>query len=241
MTTQEAASSPRSLARIGGFLYLVIILGGLFAPFAVAPTGMMLGESALPTVATILSSKPRYVLGGVAQLFVYSCDVGVALILYELLRPVCRSVALAAALFRLVFVAVAAANMINHFAPLIFLSGANYLGAFNSEQLQSLAISFLRLRTFGFDVALVFFGLHWILAGYLIFKSTFFPRILGIVLAIGGVGYLLNIAATAVPRAYALHLFPYVMLPAGLAEIALTLWLIIKGVDIGRWKQVNKG
>jgi hypothetical protein len=241
MNTQQADGSPRSLARIAGFLYLVIILGGLFAPFAIAPTGMMLGESALPTVSTILSSKPRYVFGGVAQLFVYSCDVGVALILYELLKPVCRSVALTAALFRLVFVAVAAANMINHFAPLIFLSGANYLGAFNSVQLQSLAISFLRLRTFGFDVALVFFGLHWILAGYLIFKSTFFPRILGIVLAIGGVGYLLNIAATAVPRAYALHLFPYVMLPAGLAEIALTLWLIIKGVDIGRWKQVNKG
>ena len=60
-------------------------------------------------------------------------------------------------------------------------------------------------------------------------------------LVIGGVGYLLNIGAPAIPLDYALHLFPYVMLPAGLAEISLTLWLIIKGVDIGRWNQVNDG
>jgi hypothetical protein len=104
-----------------------------------------------------------------------------------------------------------------------------------------LAESFIRLRTLGFDIALVFFGIHWILAGYLIFKSTFFPRTLGIALAIGGVGYLFNIAATAIPRAYAIHLFPYLMLPAGLAEISLTLWLIIKGLDTKRWNQMNAG
>jgi hypothetical protein len=129
--------------------------------------------------------------------------------------------------------------MLNHFAPLIFLSGADYLHSFAPDQLRSLALSFLRLRTFGFDITLVFFGLHWLVAGYLIFKSTFLPRVLGVALAIGGTGYLANIGATAISPAIALHLFPYIMLPAGLAEISLTLWLIIVGVNVPRWNQLN--
>jgi hypothetical protein len=227
--------SPRLKARIAGVLYLLIILGGLLAPFAVAPTGMMLGEGALPTIAKILASKPLYALGGAAQLLVYVCDVGVALIFYELLKPVSRGIALLATFFRLVFVAVASANMFNHFAPLVFLSGGDYLRAFTPLQLQSLALAFIRLRTFGFDIALVFFGFHCVLVGYLLFRSTFLPRILGAALAIGGVGYLANILSTAIPPAIGADLFPYIMLPAGIAEMALTLWLIIVGVNESKW------
>jgi len=233
-----AESSPRLQARIAGYLYLLIISGGLFAPFALAPSGMMLGDAALPTTARILASKPLYVLGGAAQLIVYTCDIGVALIFYELLKPVSRNVALLATFFRLVFVAIASANMFNHFAPLIFLSGAAYLSAFKPDQLQALALVFIRLRTFGFDIALVFFGFHCLLVGYLIFRSTFFPRILGIGLAIGGIGYVANILATAIPPEIGTHLFPYIMLPAGVAEISLTLWLIIVGVNAPRWKEL---
>jgi hypothetical protein len=156
MLERIAESSPRLQARIAGYPYLLIIIGGLFAPFALAPSGMMLGDAALPTTARILASKPLYVLGGAAQLIVYTCDIGVALIFYELLKPVSRNVALLATFFRLVFVAIASANMFNHFAPLIFLSGAAYLSAFKPDQLQALALGFIRLRTFGFDIALVF-------------------------------------------------------------------------------------
>jgi hypothetical protein len=137
---------------------------------------MMLSDASLPTTARILASKPLYVLGGAAQLIVYTCDIGVALIFYELLKPVSRNVALFATLFRLVFVAIASANMFNHFAPLIFLSGAAYLSPFKPDQLQALALVFIRLRTFGFDVALVFFGFHCLLVGYLIFRSTSPPH-----------------------------------------------------------------
>jgi hypothetical protein len=237
MNQMVSETSPRFLARIGGFLYLLIILGGLFAPFAIAPSGMMLGDAALPTVTRILASKPTYVLGGAAQLFVYACDIGVALVFYELLKPVSRNVALLATFFRLVFVAIASTNMLNHFAPLIFLSGADFLSAFTPDQLQVLALAFIRLRTFGFDIALVFFGFHCILVGYLLFRSTFLPRVLGLGLAIGGVGYLASILTTAIPPSIRVHLFPYIMLPAGIAEISLTLWLIIVGVNVLRWKQ----
>jgi Domain of unknown function (DUF4386) len=225
-------ASPRFKARMAGVLYLLIIIGALFAPFAVAPSGMMRGHAALPTAAQILASKPLYVFGGVAQLVVGACDIGVAL-----LKPVNRGLALLAAVFRLVFVAIANANVLNHFAPLLLLSGGEYLSAFKPDQLQALALVFIRLRTIGLDIALVFFGFHCVVLGYLIFRSTFFPRILGLLLAIGGLGYSANIFANVTLSAIGAHLFPYIMLPAGIAEISLALWLLVIGVNEQRWKE----
>jgi len=233
--------SPRLKARIAGVLYLLIIAGSLLIPFAVAPTGMMRGDAALPTVAGIVAAKPAYILSGAAQLFLGVCDVGVAVLLYALLRPVSRTLALLAAAFRLVFVAIANANLFNHFAPLLLLSGADYLTAFKPDQLQALAQMFIRLRTIGMDIALVFFGFHCLIAGYLIFRSTFLPRILGVLLAVGGAGYLANIFAGALPAQVAGRLFPYIMLPAGLAEILLALWLLIVGVNVAKWRDRAAG
>jgi hypothetical protein len=173
----------------------------------------------------------------VGQLIVLACDVGVAWLFYELLKPVDRRIALLQAFFRLATVAVAGANVINHFAPLVLLSGADYLGALSSEQLRALAMAFLKLRSIGFDISMVFFGLTCIFVGYLFFRSTFFPRIVGLFLAIGGgVGYLGNIFVHVIQPALRDQLFPYVMLPAGIAEILLTLWLIIVGVNAAKWQ-----
>ena len=237
MTQGTTEASPRFKARIAGASYLVIIVGSLFAPFAVAPSGMMRGQAALPTAAQILAAKPMYILGGATQLVVGACDIGVALIFYQLLKPVSSGLALLAAFFRLVFVAIANANVLNHFAPLLLLSGGEYLNAFKPDQLQALALMFIRLRTIGLDIALVFFGFHCVVLGYLIFRSTFFPRILGLLLAIGGVGYSFNIVANLIPPSIGAHLFPYIMLPAGIAEVLLTLWLLVIGVNDQRWKE----
>jgi len=237
ITERIAEASPRLKARIAGFLYLLIIVGALFAPFAVAPSGMMRGDAALPTAVQILASKPLYVFGGATQLVLGACDVGVALIFYELLKPVSRGLALLAAFFRLVFVAIASANVLNHFAPLLLLTGGEYVSAFKPDQLQALALVFVRLRTIGFDIALVFFGFHCVVLGYLLFRSAFFPRILGLLFAIGGVGYSVNIFANVISPTFRAHLFPYIMLPAGLAEVSLTLWLLVIGVNVQRWKE----
>jgi hypothetical protein len=230
--------SLRFKTRLAGCLYLLIILGGLFAPFAIAPSGMMLGEAAQPTAAAIMAAKPLFVLGGVIQPLVYCCDVGVALIFYDLLRPVHRDLALAAACFRLLFVAIASANMVNHFAPLILLSGADALSTFSPGQLYALALLFIRLRTYGFDIALIFFGIHWLFTGYLFFKSPLAPNILGLALAFGGVGYLSNIFAATLPSGIRSFLFPYILLPAGIAEASLTLWLIFARVNVSKWEQL---
>ncbi len=234
MTARTKDYSPRAMARIAGLLYLAIIVGALFIPFATVPSGMMRGDAALPTVAHILAARQLYALAGIAQAILGACDIAVALILYELLKPVGRSLALLAAFFRLVFVAIANANLLNHFAPLLLLSGD--LGAFTPEQLQALAGMFLRLRTIGLDIALVFFGFHCIILGYLLFRSTFFPRVLGLLMAIGGVGYIANIFASVIPLDIASRLFPYVMLPAGVAELGLSLWLIVVGVNAAKWR-----
>jgi len=232
-----ARASPRLQARIAGFLYLLITSGALFVPFTVAPSGMALGDQATTTAARIAASASSYAFSGAAQAGILACDIGVAALLYQLLRPVGQTLALLAALFRVVFAAIAGANLVNHFAPLLLLTGAGN-AALQADQLQALALLFLRLRTAGFDIALVFFGFHCVILGYLLFKSGFFPRFLGLLIAIGGLGYLANIFVYALPIAMRGHLFPYVMLPAGLAEILLTLWLIIVGVNAARWKQV---
>jgi hypothetical protein len=236
MSEGIAEASTNLQARIAGSLYVIIIVGAVFAPFPVVPSGLMRGDAAV-TATKMMASKSLYSLGGAAELVVYACDIGVALIFYELLKPVSRRLALLAAFFRLAYVSIAGANVLNHFAPLLFMSGGEYLTPFRPDQLRAVAVTFIRLHTIGFDIALVFFGLHCIVAGYLFFRSSFFPRILGVLLAVGGVGYLVNISANLLPPGFGAYLFPYILAPAGIAEISLALWLLLMGVNVQRWKE----
>lgn len=136
MLERIAESLPRLQARIAGYLYLLIIVGSLFASFALAPSGMMIGDAALPTTARILASRPLYVLGGAAQFIVDTCDIGVALIFYELFKTVRRNVALLATFFRLVFVAIASANMFNHFCAVNFPEWSDCWGEIESPRVR---------------------------------------------------------------------------------------------------------
>jgi Domain of unknown function (DUF4386) len=146
-----------------------------------------------------------------------ACDTGVALILYGLLKPVSRSFSLLAALFRLIFVAVMAVNSLNYFGLVDLFKGAHSSAAFNT----------------GYGIALVPFGVHCLLIGYLIFKSIFLPRILGILIALAGLGYL-----TFMWPPLGSHLFfPYILIPGIVGEGSLTLWLIVIGVNVQRWKE----
>ena len=236
MTSHTVETAPQLYARIDGVLYVIIIILAVFAPFTVAPSGLTRADVAT-TAAEIVASKSPYSLGGAAELIVNACDIGVALIFYELLRPVSRSLALLAVFFRLAFVAIASVNVLNHFAPLIFMSGAEYLTPFTPDQLRGLAATFIRLHTNGFDIALVFFGFHCVVAGYLFFRSTFFPRILGALLAIAGVGYLINSFASFVLPALAARLFQYTLV-LGVGEVLSAVWLLVIGVNALKWKQL---
>ena len=149
-------------------MYIIIIVGAVFAPFPVAPSGLRHGDAAVTATKMMASKFTGTVFSwGAAELVVYGCDIGVALIFYELLNPVSRRLTLLAAFFRLAYVGIAGANVLNHFAPLLLMSGGEYLTPFQPDQLLVLAVTFIRLHIVGFDIALMFFGFHCIVAGYL--------------------------------------------------------------------------
>jgi hypothetical protein len=141
----------------------------------------------------------------------------VALILYELLKPVSRNLSLLAALFRLIFVALMAVNSLNYFGVLNLFKDAHSSPAFN----------------LGYGIALVPFGIHCLLTGYLIFKSIFLPRILGVLLAMAGLGYLTFLWPPLGSRLF----FPYLVIPGVVGEGSLTLWLLVMGVNAQRWEK----
>jgi hypothetical protein len=222
----DSASSARLKARLAGLLYLVVILGGTFAPFVVAPSSLSAEPAAI--TARVMQSQGDYRLGGVAEIVVLACDIALAAIFYRLLRPVSRTVAMLAAFFRLAYAAINGANVILHFAPLLVLTG-------QPAPQQSLAVTFTQLHLLGFDVALVFFGIHVALLGYLMFRSTYLPRVLGLLLMLGGAAYLTNsLISLLLPGALSGRAL-ILLAPAGLAEIAIALWLLVVGVNAQKW------
>ena len=158
-------------------------------------------------------------------------------LLYGLLRPVSQAVSLAAALFSLVGCAIGAVVTLNLVAALILLKGAPYLAAFGPDQLQALAKFFLSLHGQGYNISIFFFGFYCALLGYLVFKSTFFPRWLGVLLAIAGLGWLADSFATALWPTFADRLDSYAMMSGGIGEGALCVWLIAAGVNVPKWQE----
>jgi hypothetical protein len=229
MTNHIAETSPRLKARIAGLLYL--ISGTLFV------RGMpVLAGDAAATARNILAHPTLFRLGFVAELLSAPCYIAVTLLLYELLRPVSESLALLATVFSVVGSTIAAVDSLLHFAPLVVLGGSHYLSVFSLVQLQALALMFLNLHAQGLNICMVFFGFFCLLLGYLIFKSIFLPRVIGVLLAIAGLCYLINYIATFLWPEFAAHLYPYILIP-GLAEIVLALWLLVMGVNVQRWNE----
>jgi Domain of unknown function (DUF4386) len=153
----------------------------------------------------------------VKMIITLACDTGVALIFYVVLKPVSMRLSVLAAFFRLIFVAVMAVNSLNYFGVLDLFNGARSVTAFNK----------------GYGVALVPFGVHCALIGYLIFKSIFLPRILGVLMALAGLGYLIFLWPPLGRHLF----FPYIVIPGVAGEGALTLWLLVVGLDAGRWDE----
>ena len=144
-----------------------------------------------------------------------------------------RTLSLLATLIILVGCAIQAVMSLLYLAPLLILQGGSSLSAFTTEQLQALALVFLKLNAYALNVHLVFFGFCCILFGYLIFRSTFLPRILGVLLAISGFAWVIYLFP---PLAYRLF-FPYITVASALGEVPLELWLIVMAVNAQRWKE----
>ena len=233
---RDLEASPQTYARAGGILYLFIIVAALFGE-AFVRGGLIVSGDAAATAQRIAASETLFRAGLAGEMLTCVCDVAMAVILYVLLRPVSRNLALLAALWRVTFVAIYGVAKLFEIAALVLLGQDDYLKAFDPRQLHALAYASLRVHSLGYGVSLLFFGFCCVLFGTLIRRSGYLPRALGALLEIGGLGYIaFSLAQMLAPAFAARVLFPWLMLPAFPAELGLGLWLLIKGVDVARWE-----
>ena len=240
MMERIAGASPRHLARIAGGLYLIIIVGGFFA-IGHVPAALVVPGDAAATAHNIQAHELLYRLGLAAHIIILPCNIPLAVIFYDLFKVVSRRLSLLVVFFTLVGTAVEGANVLNQFAPLTLLGGGHYLSVFFTEQLQALAYMPLDSQAISYNIQQVIYAGYLLAAGYLVFRSSFLPRVIGMLLAIGGLCYLTNSFATFLAPGFAAHLFPYIQVPSGVAELSLCLWLLVIGVNVSRWeKQASK-
>jgi len=236
MKDQSVETSPRASARIAGALYLIVIVAGIFTELFVRGRLIDYGDAAA-TASNILAHEQLYRVGFVAGILYLACNIPLTVIFYELFRVVNRSLALLVAFFSLVGTALESVSLLFHFAPLALLGGADYLAAFATEQLHALALLSLKLRAVTFLTDLVFFAFYCLAIGYLIFRSTFLPRILGVLMGIAGLSYLTHSLTTFLTPRFASSLVPYILLPCLVAEASLCLWLLARSVNVRKWEE----
>jgi hypothetical protein len=231
MTDRITERSPRFKARMAGVFEALEGLTSASGQVVILGRLVVAGNAAA-TAANILGHERLFWLGFVSSLLGVAFHIAWVALFYNLFKPVNRSLSLLAAFVGLVVCGIQAVTGVFYVAPLLILQGGSSVSVFAAEQLQALAMIFLKLNAYAFDVDLVFFGLWCVLTGYLIFRSTFLPRILGVLLAIDGLGWM-----TYLYPPLAFHLFPFIAAASALAEIPLQLWLIVKGVNDQRWKE----
>ena len=229
MTTR----SVQGYARLAGALTLVSLIAGGFGE-AYVPAKLMVPGNAAATASNFIAHEGLARLGFAGYLIEAMCDVGLSGLLYFLLRPVNRDLALLAAFFRLVGTAVFAVAELFYFAPVFILGGAEYLKAFSPEQLHALAMLSLKFYSYGAGLFLAIYGLPSVALGYLMYRSGYIPRFVGILFALSGAGFIYqNLAIVLMPR----YASPITLLPAGLAAMAMAGWFLARGVDVQRWQE----
>jgi uncharacterized protein DUF4386 len=238
MTEPVAIALPRSAARTAGFFWLITFLAGIFAMFSFQ-TVVVSGDAAA-TAANILAQEPFYRFGIFANLIASVSYIAATLFIYYLLKPVNRNVALLSAFFSLTGCAVSCVSFVFDFAPLVVLRGLSDGAVFTVEQLQVQARMFLRVGEYAENVAFVFFGLHVFLVGYLILRSTFLHRIVGVLMLFGGLGWLTYAVANLLSPPLAGVLSPWILIPGALGEGSLIVWLLVKGVNVDRWMEQTR-
>lgn len=228
--------SINTTARIGGIFYLILILAGMFAVLIVRDK-LVVSGNAVATYNNIMGAQSLWRSGIVADLIMHVLDIPIMLIIYILLKPVNKNIALLALLFNLIQTAVLVANKLNLIAALLPLESANYLKDIDPNQLQAQVYLSIKLHDIGFGVGLIFFGFTCLANGYLIFRSGYLPKALGVLMQIAGACYLANNFTLLLSPKTAAGLFPAIMIPCLVAELSFCLWLICKGVNTAKWKE----
>src|SRR5258708_12044958 len=227
MMERIAEASPRPSARITGVVYLVYFLTAVLGEFFLK--GLVVSGDAGSTANNILAHHPLFRLGLAPGSIPTACYIAVSALFYALFKPVNRSLSLLAAFFSLVGCAISAFGSLFQLVPFVVLGGSQYLSVFKMEQLRAVALLFLELNTQAANIYLIFFGFYDLLIGYLIFRSAFLPRILGVPMPLASLGCLTFLSAPL-----ANYLSPSILLLAFLPPLTLTLFLLVVGVTFQR-------
>ena len=235
MANQSVEYSPQIYARTGGALYLAIIVLGVFAEGYV--TNTLVVSDPATTAHNILAAPQLWRFGVTADFIVVLCAVPLLWIEYLLLRPVNKQLVLLAVLFNLVSLAVESISKLFLLVVVPTLGSAAYLKAFEPQQLQALASLALRSHDIAFNIALIFFGCTCLVNGYLIFKSGYLPRFVGVLMQVAGLSYLIACFAALFAPAFADLIIPAILLPPLVGESSFCLWLLVKGVNMAKWRE----
>lgn len=236
MINSRTATSPQVYARIGGLAYLIIIIAGAIGELYIRNRIVVPGDPA--ATARNIAAFPFLWRAGIAgDLIMHVCDLILAMVYYVLLRRVSKNLAMLSVLFGLIQTAVLVANKLNLVMPLLFLGDDNYLKAFDPNQLQVMAHIAIKAHGYGFGIGLIFFGFECLIDGYLIYKSGFLPKILGVLIVIAGLCYLVNSFGLILFPAISDAIFQVILTPTFIAELSMCLWLLLKGVNITKWDE----
>ena len=235
MKSISIEASPQTYARIAGLSFVVGFVIAIFSQAFLSSLVMVPGDPAA-TATNILNSESLYRLTVVGGLISLMCSMVTTVLCYELFKAVNGSISLLAVFFSLTACAIGSVGEIFYFAPMLILQRAEYLSVFKPEQLQSLAFMFLKLWAQTTELGMAFFGTYYLLIGYLVFRSTFLPRIIGVPVAIGGFCLLIRCFATLGSPEIARYLGIHILDAAFLGSGLLYAWLIMVGVNVQKWK-----
>ncbi|HLO00154.1 MAG TPA: DUF4386 domain-containing protein [Pyrinomonadaceae bacterium] len=224
-------------ARIAGVLLIVSLVAGGFGE-AYVPSKLIVSGDAAATVANLRNFDFLYRLGFASFLIESLCDITLVLILYALLKPVNKQLSLLAAFFGLVGTTLFAFAELFYFAPLLIVGGVGYLQTFAPDQLNALVLLSMKFYGYAGMIFTAYYGMSWIVRAYLIFRSGYLPKFLAVLMAVGGIGFVVRNFALILAPAYASDVLLMLMFPGGLV---MTGWLLVKGVDVAKWNaRVNE-
>ena len=234
MTSSIANTSPMVYARIAVVLYLLIAVLSGFVHFYVRGELIMPGD-ATTTANNIMASAGLFRVSIAAELVILLSEIVLLVLLYVLLKPVSKTLSLVAAVSRLAMTTIHGINVLNNVIVLLLLGGAGYVTVFAPNQLHALVTLFLDAKSYGFSIGVAFLALHAAILSYLIFKSGYFPKVLGVLFMIATLGYLIDSFALVLVANHKTGAV-YFALPIAIAEIAFPLWLLFKGVNVRKWE-----
>jgi len=234
---RTATTSPQAVARTAGVLYLIIIVFGMLSELLVRTSMIVPGDPAA-TAEAIGASPGLFRSGFLMDSIMFLSDVALAVLLYVLLKPVSKVVALVAMCFRLGQAAVLALNLLNYHAAILLLTGPAYAASLGGEQVSGLSYLFLDLHAHGYDLGLLLFGVHCLLLGYLVFRSGYLPRALGVLMVAAGFTYLVGSYTRFLAPGYVPVVAPIYAI-AVVSEVSLCVWLLVRGVHVEQWERVT--